>query len=254
VGLVGLEAVPHHRQARNRRPLAPEWFSYVPVADLQSPDAGRKKTAPKEFRELIFRMVVENPTCRTYSFFAPRLREGTPMPNVWFTADFHLGHKNIIRYCSRAFDTVEEMNRTIIERLNSVVKTNDILYFLGDFCIGPKARAVELRREIRCKKIFAVPGNHDKDTRKLTQEFSWLGDLAEVSINGQRIVLCHYAMRVWNHSSHGAWHLYGHSHGRLPSLDASLSMDVGVDTRDFRPWHFDEIQDRMKQRGASTPR
>ena len=174
------------------------------------------------------------------------------MPNIWFTADFHLGHKNIIRYCNRPFDTVEEMNRIIIERLNSLVKTNDILYFLGDFCIGPKARAVELRREIRCKKIFAVPGNHDKDTRKLTHEFSWLGDLAEVSINGQRIVLCHYAMRVWNHSSHGAWHLYGHSHGRLPSLDASLSMDVGVDTHDFRPWHFDEIRDRMKEKAAST--
>jgi calcineurin-like phosphoesterase family protein len=121
------------------------------------------------------------------------------MPNIWFTADFHLGHKNIIRYCNRPFDTVEEMNRTIIERLKSLVKTNDILYFLGDFCIGPKAKAVELRREIRCKNTFAVPGNHDKDTRKLTQEFSWLGDLAEVSINGQRIVLCHYAVRVWNH-------------------------------------------------------
>jgi calcineurin-like phosphoesterase family protein len=60
-------------------------------------------------------------------------------------------------------------------------------------------------------------------------------------------------MRVWNHSSHGAWHLYGHSHGRLPSLNASLSMDVGVDTHDFRPWHFDEIRDRMKERTASTP-
>lgn len=115
------------------------------------------------------------------------------MPNIWFTSDFHLGHKNIIRYCNRLFDTVEEMNRTVIERLNILVKTNDILYFLGDFCSGPKAKAVELRRKIRCKKIFAVPGNHDKDTHKLTQEFSWLGDLAEVSINGQRIVLCDYA-------------------------------------------------------------
>jgi hypothetical protein len=36
-----------------------------------------------------------------------------------------------------------------------------------------------------------VPRNHEKDTRKLSQEFSWFGDLAEVSINGQRIVLCH---------------------------------------------------------------
>ena len=174
------------------------------------------------------------------------------MPDVWFTADFHLGHKNIIRYCTRPFDTVEEMNRTILERLNSLVKANDILYFLGDFCIGPKARATELRLQIRCKKIFAVLGNHDKDTRKLTEEFCWLGDLAEVSINGQRIVLCHYAMRVWNHSSHSACHLYGHSHGRLTNLDTSLSMDVGVDTHDFRPWHFDEIGDRMKARTASA--
>jgi calcineurin-like phosphoesterase family protein len=174
------------------------------------------------------------------------------MPNTWFTADFHLGHKNIIRYCNRPFDSVEAMNCAILERLNSSVKTNDVLYFLGDFCIGPKARALALRREIRCKKIFAVPGNHDKDTRKLTQEFSWLGDLAEVSISGQRIVLCHYAMRVWNHSSHGAWHLYGHSHGRLSAPDGSLSMDVGVDTHDFSPWSFDEIRDRMIAKAART--
>jgi len=93
------------------------------------------------------------------------------MPNIWFTADFHLGHKNIIRYCNRPFDTVEEMNRTIIERLNSLVKTNDILYVLGDFCIGPKARAAELRREIRCKKIFAVTGNHDKDNAQADSGF-----------------------------------------------------------------------------------
>ena len=174
------------------------------------------------------------------------------MPNIWFTADFHLGHKNIIRYCNRPFESIEAMNSAILERLNSAVKANDVLYFLGDFCIGPKARALELRREIRCKKIFAVPGNHDKDTRKLTEEFSWLGDLAEISINGQRIVLCHYAMRVWNHSSHGAWHLFGHSHGRLPTLDTSLSMDVGVDTHDFSPWSFDEIRDRMIAKAART--
>ena len=174
------------------------------------------------------------------------------MPNIWFTADFHLGHKNIIRYCNRPFESIEAMNSAILERLNSAVKANDVLYFLGDFCIGPKTRALELRREIRCKKIFAVPGNHDKDTRKLTEEFSWLGDLAEISINGQRIVLCHYAMRVWNHSSHGAWHLFGHSHGRLPTLDTSLSMDVGVDTHDFRPWSFDEIRGQMTAKAGAT--
>jgi hypothetical protein len=36
------------------------------------------------------------------------------------------------------------------------------------------------------------------------------------------------------------------SHGNLPDDPLSLSMDVGVDSHDFRPWHFDEIQAVMK--------
>jgi len=41
------------------------------------------------------------------------------MANVWFTADFHFGHKNIIRYCDRPFASVEQMNEIILERLNA---------------------------------------------------------------------------------------------------------------------------------------
>jgi calcineurin-like phosphoesterase family protein len=173
------------------------------------------------------------------------------MPNIWFTADFHFGHNNIIRYCNRPFPSVEEMDQTILDRLNASVKANDILYFLGDFCIGSQAKALERRKEIRCKKIFAVPGNHDKQVRKLTEEFSWLSNLAEISIHGQPMVLCHYAMRVWNRSHHGSWHLYGHSHGGLQESQTSLSMDVGVDTHDFRPWHYDEISGLMTARATT---
>ena len=79
------------------------------------------------------------------------------MPDIWFTADFHLGHKNIIHYCNRPFETTEEMNQAILERLNACAKANDILYFLGDFCIGPKARAVELRKQIRCRRSLRFP-------------------------------------------------------------------------------------------------
>ena len=143
------------------------------------------------------------------------------------------------------------MDQAILDRLNASVKTNDILYFLGDFCMGNPARVVAYRRRIRCQKIFAVPGNHDKKARKLKEEFSWLDNLAEVSIHGHPIVLCHYALRVWNRSNRGSWHLYGHSHGRLPDLPNSLSMDVGVDAHDFRPWHFDEIADLMRRKAEA---
>ena len=94
------------------------------------------------------------------------------MPNTWFTADFHLGHANIIRYCSRPFANVEEMDQTIVERLNASVKPNDVLYFLGDFCLGSQTRVRAYRRRIRCNKIFAVPGNHDKQACKLKKKNS----------------------------------------------------------------------------------
>jgi calcineurin-like phosphoesterase family protein len=64
-------------------------------------------------------------------------------------------------------------------------------------------------------------------------------------VGKQGIVLCHYAMKVWPHHSRGTWQLYGHSHGNLPDDPLSLSMDVGVDSHDFKPWHFDEIQTIM---------
>lgn len=53
------------------------------------------------------------------------------MLNIWFTADFHLGHKNISWYCNRPFDTVEEMNRTILDRLNNLAKANDLVLSQG---------------------------------------------------------------------------------------------------------------------------
>jgi calcineurin-like phosphoesterase family protein len=172
------------------------------------------------------------------------------MLNIWFTADFHLGHANIIRYCGRPFADVATMDTEIIDRLNSAVAERDVLYFLGDFSRSSED-ALLYRKRIRCKNIFFIEGNHDRGTRKIASEFRWWKQLAEAKVNGQVIVLCHYAMRVWHHSFRGSWHLYGHSHGRLPDDPASLSMDVGVDTHDFRPWHFDEIAARMNDKATA---
>ena len=168
------------------------------------------------------------------------------MADTWFTSDFHLGHFNIIRYCNRPFADTQEMNEAIVERMNASVKPNDVLYFLGDFCMGgPKAVAL-YRNQIACKTIHFIDGNHDGTTRKVQHLFTSWSSLSEIRVGNQGIVLCHYAMKVWPHHSRGTWQLYGHSHGNLPDDPLSLSMDVGVDSHDFRPWHFDEIQAVMK--------
>lgn len=35
--------------------------------------------------------------------------------NLFFTSDSHFMHKNVIKYCNRPFETVDEMNRKLIE-------------------------------------------------------------------------------------------------------------------------------------------
>ncbi|MGB7987640.1 MAG: hypothetical protein WCF54_20930 [Terracidiphilus sp.] len=173
------------------------------------------------------------------------------MADTWFTSDFHFGHFNIIRYCNRPFATTDEMDACIVDRMNAHVKPNDTLYFLGDFCMGSVEKVAAYRKRLNCKTIHFVEGNHDKVTRKSQSLFASWSSLSEIHVGKQGIVLCHYAMRVWPHHGRGAWQLFGHSHGNLPDDPLSLSMDVGVDSHDFCPWHFEEAQTIMTGKAAA---
>jgi calcineurin-like phosphoesterase family protein len=59
-------------------------------------------------------------------------------------------------------------------------------------------------------------------------------------------------MRTWDKAYHGAWHLFGHVHGRLRDEDAAnprlLAMDVGVDACGYRPVSFEEVADFLRPR------
>lgn len=83
------------------------------------------------------------------------------MIETWFISDTHFGHKNILEYEKehRPFSTVEEMNETIIERWNSVVKQKDTIYHLGDFAFGKKN--IEIASRLNGRKHL-VMGNHDQ--------------------------------------------------------------------------------------------
>lgn len=170
---------------------------------------------------------------------------------IYFTADTHFGHANIIRFCGRPFTTAREMDERLIQSINSRVGPTDTLYHLGDFSFGSGAMATVYRRRLHCRKIYLVPGNHDKRVLRAPGQFEVLPPLAEISAgddNNLRIVLCHYALRTWPGKNRGSWHLYGHSHGALPEDPNLPSCDVGVDVHQFNPVSLEELQERFKGR------
>jgi len=178
---------------------------------------------------------------------------------VYFTADQHFGHANIVRLAKRPFESVEDMDEAMIAAWNGVVAPGDYVYQLGDFTLGGPDQAQSMFARLN-GVIRVVPGGHDaRWTRQARRDalVSALGDPVSileplVSLNTtppdrlggrQVVVLCHYAMRVWDRSHYGAWHLYGHSHGSLPGL--GRSMDVGVDAVGFAPISLAEVARRL---------
>ena|ERR1035437_7524737 len=159
----------------------------------------------------------------------------------FFTADEHYSHSNIIKYCDRPFATVEEMNEEIIKRHNEVVGPEDVVVHVGDFTLRKNQSEVErLIARLNGKPIFIV-GSHDY--WMLENKYNTYKEIWEEDIEGQHIVACHYAMRVWPLSHYNSWQLYGHSHGKLEGV--GKSMDVGVDTHEYYPYSFEEIKKIM---------
>jgi len=68
---------------------------------------------------------------------------------TWITADLHLGHRNIIRYCDRPFESVGVMNRALIARWNEIDDDDDTLWVLGDFALGTIADTLPRAGELR---------------------------------------------------------------------------------------------------------
>lgn len=244
--------------------------------------------------------------------------------NTYFISDPHYGHKNIVagesswfydeelteeeimairrKHC-RNFNTLEEMNRTIVNNINEKVPENATLICLGDWSFGSIENIWNFRKQINCKDIHLILGNHDyhiaknhyiiipKEDEDLLGKydilwhweykneksnkavyaqdlFTSVSNYKEIQFkkNGYRhdIILSHYAMRVWNKSHHGSIMLYGHSHGTLDEMRPNIAnptwigdkyyirnfrtMDVGLDTNNFYPYHINKIVNIMKDR------
>lgn len=158
----------------------------------------------------------------------------------YFTSDEHYGHKNILKFCNRPFSSVFDMDETLINNHNSIVCDDDTTIHVGDFTLCKNRRKVQLLIDRLNGNHIFIKGSHDYWLPKKHNIQIW-----EKTINDVYIVACHYAMRVWSRSHYGSWHVYGHSHGKLPSFGKSY--DVGVDNNYYFPISFIKLTNIMNK-------
>lgn len=181
----------------------------------------------------------------------------------WFSADYHMGHANIIRYCNRPFKSLEQMNDTIIRNHNARVKPDDILIHVGDFCFrnssyargeGVRTPAQEWESKLN-GKIIHIKGNHDKNNGLKTIVQGVL-----VEFMRHRVWCVH---RPLHYNNEYDINFVGHVHNnwdiklkgdyifdkndKIMILKSDL-INVGVDVNKFMPVSFEELIKKLNKR------
>jgi len=147
----------------------------------------------------------------------------------WITADFHLNHTNIIRYCKRPFDSVENMNYELIRRWNEQVKSEDVIFFNGDFCFK---NGIDWEQQLNGKIIFLF-GNHDKH-----QKVKFPIKSIELFFDGKEIFITH---RPKDFNPDIQTNLVGHVHDKWKIKKVWTGnmwcylLNIGVDQWNFYP-------------------
>ena len=167
---------------------------------------------------------------------------------IYFTSDLHFYHDKIITHTQRPFHHAEEMNKTLIQKWNNKVSSNDEVYILGDFTMKGAEIASSCLYSL-CGKKHLIRGNHDRFADSAAFEpslFVSIRDYMEITYLNTRFILFHYPIVEWNGYWKGAIALHGHQHNHknynLENRKKGIRRyDVGVDANDMEPVSAEEI-------------
>lgn len=172
----------------------------------------------------------------------------------WFISDLHFGHKNIIDYCSRPFQSVDEMDHAMLMQWNLHVQPDDHVYVVGDVTFHNPTRTEEILSQLQGHKHLIL-GNHDYDKKKvkgsLKKHFVTIEESRTMVIEGvnRSVNLYHYPLFGWDKPK---IMIHGHSHNYRPLMTTyettgQLLINVSVENIEYTPIPETRISEFIKQ-------
>ena len=155
---------------------------------------------------------------------------------IFYTADLHFHYEPFLP--SRPFDTVEDMDRQLIDRWNEAVSEDDTVYVVGDVGYNRGLVPGDALSRLRGHKHL-IRGNHDtgfENAGELYRYFETVTDFNEIDDGDTHIILCHYPIlyRKRGYMVHGHLHqTRGPEYDILRRLPRMLN--AGVDVNFYRP-------------------
>lgn len=179
------------------------------------------------------------------------------MSDIFLTSDTHFAHAAEFLWRPRGFNSADEMNEAIIEKWNSVVKPDDIVFHLGDITLTDTAKGLECFKRLN-GQISVVWGNHDSPARQELIEkmpIITLGYAHQLKIGKWTFYLSHYPTLTANyncnkHFRQNVINFHAHTHQKTNFLNPTnpFMYHVGMDSHNCTPVHIDEAISDIRQR------
>ena len=159
---------------------------------------------------------------------------------VYFSSDFHFGHKAIIKYRTN-FSSIEEHDNHILERMSKLTKRDD-LFILGDFLFDCDKFEWYLKEISKMPlKIKLVLGNHDS-LKLYTQDIAKNIELQLPLFSYKSMWISHCPIHPDEMRNRVA-NIHGHLHNAV--LDDDRYFDVGLDKNNYEFVSLDFIKTKI---------
>jgi len=155
---------------------------------------------------------------------------------IFIISDTHFHHENIIKYSSRPFKSVEEMDKEIIRRWNNKVGKEDIVIHLGDFALGSEKEAKELKDSLN-GTIFLLKGNHD---HKMLRKAGFI--IIKGTFEIGNIIFSHNPLKKEDIPK-GFINVHGHIHEK----ESLHGFNVSVEKMNYEPIELEELMKLIKK-------
>lgn len=110
---------------------------------------------------------------------------------IYYIADLHFCHKNVIHFDSRPFPDTDYMNEYLIQSWNGRVTPDDTVYVLGDAFWKNEEESLRIMQRLNGHKHL-IKGNHDRVQGRLRFHWESIQDYAEINDDGRLVILSHY--------------------------------------------------------------
>jgi calcineurin-like phosphoesterase family protein len=190
---------------------------------------------------------------------------------IYFTADWHVGHANCLKFDNRPFDTIEEMHEALVKNFNCTVPKHGITYFAGDMGWTSHGLLRSIITRLNGTKIL-VRGNHDGGLDAMYEAgFDFVTEKAQFTLGKEIVTITHCPLKGvfredttgmrghdgtenwhgeekngnrYSIEDFGQFHLHGHVHTRP---DRGLTKDgrqwdVGVPGNNYKPVTMSQVQ------------